>query len=429
MKKSAIQLSFPSPTKFEFMPHQLTGIDWLKEHDGGILADDPGLGKTAQALKAAEGKEVIVISPPSVMNVWEEHAIQLNVPIPNILSHGKLPKAFVTIGFKGYNKKKKIRTVHPNRDVPDNAVLILDEAHAFKNYKSQRGESVQSLAMGVLSKGGKVWLLTGTPLLNEPMELWTLLSICNVQWKTFGSWGNFISLFGGSKKYFGGYDFNPEAMNDTEIKKCISPYILRRTKSETLKDLPSKSHQIHKVSVPRNLHQFHPDEAVQAKSPEDIQGISEISSFRKILAMEKLKASMDLIESFEKTDESIVVFSYHTEPIEWLMKRDKWTGFSGETINSQRVRAVKEFQDGLKKGFAGTIKAAGVGITLTRASHCFFLDKDWTPKLNEQAWSRLDRIGQKNAIVIHHIESDHMIDFHVNRVCGYKSEMIDRIFE
>jgi SNF2 family DNA or RNA helicase len=282
--------------------------------------------------------------------------------------------------------------------------------------------------MGILAKGGKVWLLTGTPMLNQPMELWQLLSIANVQWKTFGSWGNFISLFGGSKKYWGGYDFVSEAMNETEIKKCIAPYILRRTKDETLKDLPSKSHQIHKVSVSRDLHKFHPDEAVQAKSPEDIQGISEISSFRKILAMEKLKASMDLIESYEASGESIVVFSAHLGPIDFLMKREVWTGITGETINSHRERAVKDFQSGFKIGFAGTIQAAGVGITLTRASNVIFIDKAWTPALNRQAEDRLHRIGQKNALIVHHIESDHMLCYHVNRVLGYKSEMIDRIF-
>jgi len=428
LKKSAIQLSFPSPIKFEFMPHQLTGIEWLKEHDGCILADDPGLGKTAQALKAAEGREVIVISPPSVMNVWKDHAVLLNLPVPMIMSHGKLPKANVRVGFKGFDKKKKIRYVQPNLEVPSDAVLILDEAHAFKNYKSQRGESVQSLAMGILAKGGKVWLLTGTPMLNQPMELWQLLSIANVQWKTFGSWGNFISLFGGSKKYWGGYDFVPEAMNETEIKKCIAPYILRRTKDETLKDLPSKSHQVHKVSVPRDLHKFHPDEAVQAKSAEEIQGISEISSFRKILAMEKLKASMDLIESYEASGEPIVVFSAHLEPIESLMKREKWCGITGETTNQKRETAVKEFQAGYKVGFAGTISAAGVGITLNRAFHAFFIDKVWTPAINRQAEDRLHRIGQKNAVVIHHIVSDHMLDYHIDRVLGYKSEMIDRIF-
>ncbi len=419
------QLSMPSqepPSKL--YPYQEEAVSFLQARMGAILADDMGLGKTASALTAAAGKPTYVIAPASVCNTWLTEATRLRLPAPKVISYSRVPAPTIKESLR-FDGKKRIE-ITP-REMPKDAVLILDEAHAVKNWKSKRSQAVESIAQGIFNAYGQVWPLTATPMLNHPIELWALLSVIGENWNVFHSWQGFLTLMGGRKKMpFGGITWESQEANIPEVKKRLARVMLRRMKSEVAIHLPAKRYVTLQVEVPKDLHRTTFPEAAQAETAEEMMGIAGLSEFRAVLAMAKYKALESFIDSFDGV-EPLAVFSAHTGPILSLEKRDGWAGLHGALPVDKRIFNVERFQGGRLNGLALTIGAGGVGITLTHASNALFIDQDWTPALNRQAEDRIHRIGQHWPCTIYVAESDHPVDMHVRRVNARKAELIDAI--
>jgi hypothetical protein len=137
-----------------------------------------------------------------------------------------------------------------------------------------------------------------------------------------------------------------------------------------------------------------------------------------------------MVESFEEANEPVVVFSAHRAPIAAMAKRQGWAVIMGDTNQSDREDAVQAFQAGMLKGIACTIKAGGVGITLTKASKMIFCDLEWNPALNLQAEDRICRIGQTASNLQYiRLVSDCAMDLHVLKLIDKKKDLIEASIE
>jgi hypothetical protein len=324
--------------------------------------------------------------------------------------------------------------VEDNHNYIANGVLV-SNCHLVKNYKAARSQRVSSLTR--ICK--RVWALSGTPLMNRPQDLFGVLCAGNMN--PFGSWDNFVRLFNGYKSPYGGYEFGSPSL---EVPERMKRVMLRRLKSEVLKDLPLKTYQDIEVdcdgSLTKKLNEFlgkatgtnkkDINDVLDTIDAEDLPSFDQFSEIRAMLAASRIPAMLEVVESYEESGTPLVVFSAHKAPIEALKDREGWKIITGDVGAEDRRNAVHEFQEGKLKGIALTIKAGGVGITLTKATNALFVDLDWTPSWNMQSEDRLVRIGATGSFVlIMRMYSNHPLDRHIHKLLAHKIELAYRALE
>jgi SWI/SNF-related matrix-associated actin-dependent regulator 1 of chromatin subfamily A len=327
---------------------------------------------------------------------------------------------------------------------PAGCYLIADEAHNLKNPKTTRAKRWQMLRGNVVGNGGKVWLLTGTPLLNRPPELWAVLGAAGLQEAAFGSWPKFVSLFDGYRGRFG-YEWGTGPVSP-EAPLALQRVSLHRRRLDVLPDLPVKRHRTIEVNgLPASAVRAC-DEVVEMLRSRgiDLDSIGPdvdlgsliagpvfalMSKARAQLATAKLPHAIELIEEYEEAGEPVVLVSAHREPVDVVGSRPGWGAITGETSPEDRAKIAEQFQAGSLKGVALTFKAGGVGITLTRAAHMVMVDQDWTPALICQAEDRLCRIGATRGILITVIVATHPLDKRVNELLSEKRALIEGAIE
>lgn len=420
-------------------PFQRDGVRFLRARDRALLLDEMGTGKTVQALAALpEGAPCLVVCPASLKAVWRRELSRIR---------GEY-ECGVLQGRGSFRWPYPGEVVVTNYDVlPDefrapaeNTVVVADEAHALKSYKAARTRRFRALAEAARNLGGRTWLLTGTPLTNRPPDLWGVLQAAGLARHAFGSWDNFAKVFGGAKTqvarrvwaYVWGKPDGERAAG------CLRAVSLRREKRDVLAQLPPKTREVLTETELRARDRKALDAVVvaidaagigdetdeegrraRAKLPH-FEGMSEA---RRLLADAKAPLLASIVESHEDADEPLVVFSAHVKPMLDLGAREGWASIVGETPLAERDRVVQDFQAGRLRGVACTIQAAGVGLTLTRASHVVFLDLDWTPALNAQAEDRLHRIGQGRPVLVTVLAVDHPLERRVLDLCGWKERV------
>jgi SWI/SNF-related matrix-associated actin-dependent regulator 1 of chromatin subfamily A len=208
--------------------------------------------------------------------------------------------------------------------------------------------------------------------------------------------------------------------------------MLRRLKSEVLPELPLKTVDIVTVDIDAKamkaceayLEKFGGLDAVMEKLGKGLS-FETMATVRSVLASAKIPAMLEYVEQYEEADEPVVVFSAHRAPIDQLAKRRGWEVITGDTPNKKRDDIVDAFQRGDLKGVGCTIKAAGVGITLTRAAYMLFVDREFTPALNWQAEDRISRIGQERPHFIKILAADHPLDVRLSELLSKKKDLIE----
>lgn len=447
--------------------YQERGVQFLLSRKRALLADEMGLGKTAQVITAiAQGglnQRVIVVCPASVRGVWQREVATwapdfgrsiyagkgaFRIPFPGefaIMSYESLPDFRESKGVDGKPLK------WPSVDIPRGApvTVIADEAHALKSSKSLRRNSFQALTRGVSRVNGRVWLLTATPLLNVPNELWNVLnSAGGMANEAFGSWGQFVEVFGGVQQYIRckpSFEF-PKGIRPAGYEwgvKDISPALpylervmLRRTRDQVALQLPAKSRVIVPIEVDTDI-QTMIDEVVAESGAEWTEAFIEslldkplqfktIAKLRAKLAEAKTKALIEIVEEYVDAGEPLVVFSAHLAPLKAMAKKYKCPLIIGDTPPATRTGIVEDFQAGRVKLLGATIKAGGVGITLTASRHSIFLDSEWSPLVNLQAEDRIYRIGQSRNVLIKYLVANNVIDERVTSVLMRKQRMIEK---
>ena len=314
-------------------------------------------------------------------------------------------------------------------------IIIGDEAHAVKSSKTKRAQRFRVLTDVVFSVNGRVWLLTGTPLLNHPLELWNVLGAAKLNFDAFGNWQRFVQAFNGYRGRFG-YQWGEPQPHVPELLKSVS---LRRDLDEVLPDLPEKMYNSVSVKLDDattelcdGLADKLVDLGVDFEAATDlailkqVQAIAfeEVSSVRAAVATAKIPTMLDLVAEYEEQEEPLVVFSCHRAPIDIFNHRTGWVTITGDTPAAKRSKLVEQFQAGGLKGIALTIQAGGTGITLTKAHHMLFVDLAWTPALNSQAESRCLRIGQKSSVLVTRLVATHRLDQRLTEIIAGKQRII-----
>lgn len=435
--------------------YQEIGIEWLAPRRTALLGDDMGLGKTMQTLLSLpDGASAIVVAPLAICVEWVHQTRRLRPdlrarrvaasdafrwPLQSeviAISYGSLPAdAEPELEPGEVRVVKKDVFGRPMRDpiledwgIPPNPThLILDEAHLVKSAKTNRTKRVRALAKTVIANGGSVWLLTGTPLLNRENELWTVLETAGLGKDAFGTFPMFRQAIA-------------NVGQSSTLPEKLQRVMLRRRKDDVLTDLPPKRRTDLEVELDTRTASLC-DELLSAlkekgMTADDLFGairhplvFEMISKVRAAVASAKIPTLIEMVEAYEDAEKPLVVFSEHRAPIDTIGKRIGWATITGETKPEDRKRIVDEFQAGRLRGVAGTIKAMGVGVTLTRASEAIMVDLAWTPAMNAQAEDRLRRIGQRSAVLIQRLVANHEIDIRVIEILTKKQELIDGTVE
>ena len=435
-------------------PFQKEGSTFCASKDRCLLGDEMGLGKSVQALMSVpRNSPAVVVCRAGIKYNWYEEAqkwrpdLRCSVvsgrdgfywPDPSelvIINHDILPKIFSTPSkIPGESKprymerlrtfRKELSSLNPQAS---STYLIVDEAHDFKNYNSQRSKKLKEMCKIVK----KVIGLTGSPLTNRPPELYGVFDVLGIAGETFGSFENFKKLFNareevvnrlGQKKTVWGA---PKPIVPELLKRSM----LRRLRCNVLPDLPQKTYTTVFVDIDDPTLKKKMDGLLEdwesLISEGELPPFSSFSEIRKQLAKSRIPQMMEAVEDAEDQNIPLVVFSAHLPPLDALITRPGWAVISGDTPPDVRQKIVNAFQNNELRGVGVSIRAGGVGITLTNAWRALFVDLDWTPAANWQAEDRIARIGQKsNKVEIIRLVSNHPLDIHVNRLLGQKIKTI-----
>ena len=431
--------------------YQRAGVEFMAEHPSCLLADDMGLGKTVQALTAVyeyaerlgdpdtRERPRLVICPNSVKGSWANEVERwTNLPAYvidaktaekrryQIKKYSEDPGASLIINWEKLRAKRvkgKVEMAEPLLKEIDWLAVIADEAHRAKNRKSQ-----QTLGLWQLQAPLKL-ALTGTPILNSPDEIWALLAWLRPE--QYGRGGGRIPYWTFYDQYVEYYEgpfgrVITGARNPDALRFELSDKLVRRTKSQAL-DLPEKVR--HFIDVPlhpkqRKLYEEAEKEMwieiVQEQGPEALEKslleipngaarctrLRQIASSPSLLGGEDVSAKLDVaVELIEDSGRQVVVFCEFKKTCTLLSERLAKRKISSALITGDippevRSDSVLEFQEGDIDVMICTLDAGGVGITLTAADTVIFLERDWTPAINEQAEDRLHRIGQNRSVTV-----------------------------
>ena len=440
--QSDVELVIPE-IKGTLFPYQKVGVHFIEAANGsGMLFDEPGLGKSLQSIAYAvkHNLKTLVVCPASLKYNWENEISKFTNATSFIID-SKMKD--VPLNLSGYNFViinydivSKFEQYFLNTSEFD--LIVLDECHAIKSYKAKRTQNILKLKDSFKHK----ILLTGTPLLNRPQELFTLLNFIRPEeWNSF--WP-FAQRFCAYKKMPWGPDYSGSS-NELELHEKISPYYIRRHKKDVLKDLPDKLYTnlilelspFYQKEYNRMLKDYvkylvEEKQYQKAKKAQFNEQLVKLGALKQLCIEDKLEKLDELLSEFVENDQKVVIFSQYAKTIEKLIERYstiavKLTGAMSPTERNASVKKFKE--DPTTLFFLGTIGAAGVGLTLTEASNVVVIDLPWTPAEFEQAVDRCHRIGTKNTVNVYSLISKDTIDVDIQSLLSKKQSLADVILD
>ncbi|MCB1083291.1 MAG: DEAD/DEAH box helicase, partial [Simkania sp.] len=421
----------PKTVKAELRHYQEEGVHWLERlrlmYLNGILADDMGLGKTLQAIvaltqhKGTAKNPALVVCPTSLLYNWQEECHKFNPKLKPLIIDG-MP-----------NQRKKLIATIENYDVIITSYsllqkdiesyspitfsyMILDEAQHIKNRGTRNAKSVK------LVKAEHRLILSGTPIENSLDELWSLFDFLMPGF--LGSYDRFL------EKYVR-ISGDEQAKNLQYLRKKVSPFILRRMKSDVLDDLPPVSENVYHTQLTemqRDLYRSYAESArdelvklverdgfdkVQIHVLATLTRLKQICCHPAIFAKEKAEAGdsakydmlLELLQTLIEGKHKTVIFSQYTRMLQ-IMRNDfeqrgiRFQYLDGSSKN--RLEIVKEFnEDPDIPVFLVSLKAGGTGLNLVGADTVIHYDMWWNPAVENQATDRVHRIGQKENVSVY----------------------------
>lgn len=463
-------IDVPAPDGLSYLPFQRGGIAYAMSRETVLIGDEMGLGKTIQALGIinadANAKSVLIICPASLRLNWKREAEKWLVrPMTVEVAGNEYPTADVVIINYDILKKHK-----DNLRIRQWDVMICDECHYLKNPKAQR--TVEVLGKWDADPAKKVEpinarrkiFLTGTPIVNRPVEIFTVLRSSGLP--EFRSWKFFVIRYCAGHRNGYGWDVSGASNLEELQKKLRETLMVRRLKKDVLADLPAKRRQI--IEFPANGssgvvkaesdawtgHQktmislqaavelakasedrAEYDNAVQALKEGMQVAFTEMAKLRHATALAKVPAVVEHIINNADSSGKVVLFAHHKDVIAAVesalnaceIQNVKVTGDMGAEA---RQESVDRFQNEEKvKVFIGSIHAAGVGLTLTAASHVVFAELDWVPGNMSQAEDRCHRIGQTESVLVQHLVLEGSMDAEMARMLVEKQAIIDEALD
>jgi SNF2 family DNA or RNA helicase len=420
------------------LEHQKLAIEKLAGSKRFILADDMGLGKTTSTIIAAletGAKKILIVCPASLKINWQRE-IENYTDRSVYISEGKnfsIEHDFVIVNYdilkNFYDLKGKTESLITQGNFD---LIILDEAHYVSNGQAARTKLVNSFAKNC----ERVWLLTGTPMTNRPMNYFNLLSL--IESPVSQNWMAYAI------RYCQGYQFMAGkrkiwnvsgASNLEELRDRTSRQVLRRLKTEVL-DLPEKIITPIYLRLKSKLYEGLMGEYYDwyNKNPDESTSLtvqfSKLMKVRQVIAEEKIKDTIELAENILEQDKKVIIFTNFTDTLNQIAEHFGKIAvkLDGSTSKPQRQYAVDQFQDNEKiKVFVGNVKAAGVGITLTAAEAVIINDLSFVPGDLAQAEDRAYRYGQKNSVSVYYPIFINSIESVIYDMVNHKKQNINTV--
>ena len=425
----------PSTLQAELRDYQVEGFLWMSRlaewGAGACLADDMGLGKTVQAiavmLDRAPSGPMIVVAPTSVCSNWSAEiarfAPSLNVHVlreaqdrvSRVEGLGPLDVLIASYGLLSMEEELLSKTSW--------TMAVFDEAQAFKNAETKRAQAARKIQADFRLA------LSGTPIENDLDELWSLFSAINPL------------LLGSRERFQSRFSAPIERGKDTRVlaslRSLVRPFMLRRTKSMVLSELPPRTEVTIKVELPSDERVFY--EALRQSALESLSALgeekgsqrihilAEITKLRRalchpslvdpgsLLPGAKLTRFLELADELLKNRHKALVFSQFTGQLEQVAKALDARGISyqyldGSTPPKEREKRVGDFQSGKGDLFLISLRAGGTGLNLTAADYVIHLDPWWNPAVEDQASDRAHRIGQQRPVTIYRLIATQSIE-------------------
>lgn len=436
--------------KRELYGYQKLGVEFMINNRGrAILADQMGTGKTIQSIAYVvheNFEKTLVITLNSVKGAFNNE-IENNTKLKTFVINAKTTEAQLTKAITRGEAQvfiinyDIIRKFYPTLASSRFDCMIVDEAHYIKSQKAARSKLVTTLSRYI----PHVILLTGTPLLSRPVELFNLLNA--VDPKTWKDYFKYTVRYCNGFRGPWGWDVSGSS-NIEELKTKISHHFLRRVKEDVLKELPPKTF----IDIPVELDKEHRKLYALAmsnfseylrnkkgKTEEEIgkityaETLAKLSELRAIITRGKVAVAVELVKNIVENGEKVLVFCCYNEPLHQLQEElgEQAVMIIGSTPGEDRQDIVDEFQnDEKRRVFLGGIKSAGTGITLTAASTVIFIDYSWTPADHNQATDRVHRPGQKaQNINVYQLYATDTIDSDVRLLLKQKEAIFSKIFD
>ncbi|MFA5053343.1 MAG: DEAD/DEAH box helicase [Parcubacteria group bacterium] len=482
------QRDIPIPAGLSYYPCQLAGIEWLQENHRTMIADEPGVGKTLQVLGLLNAepriRKTLILVQATVCRNWVREAARFLV-VPTmakvLYSSEDMHDLIVAsqnqpvIGVTNYEKLVKGRGKGMLESIKsfDWDLIVVDEIHKLKNPKAAMSKAIIGSVKepGIFRTIPRAIALTGTPVPNKTIELWPIISSLRPDvWKSIYSFGNrytakpteevpvkgkgmtTVWIFEGSK-------------NEQELQTKLRSggLMLRRLKSEVLKELPPKRRRVfaldpdspdakRAVKAQAAIYDRY-DAAMTNAAVSQLSGdtgafadqlaeirrgekadFQEMAKIRAMLGEAKIEPAISHIsELLDSGTKKIVVFTHHQKVQDGLvagLKDYNMVTILGRDSEKKRDNSVQAFQNdpSVRICLCSTL-ASGVGITLTAASHIVFVEFDWVPGNVVQAEDRCHRIGQSEPVVIDYLAFDETLDQRMAELIVEKLHLADAILD
>lgn len=445
------KFTLPKNLQAELRGYQVDGFRWMSRlahwGAGACLADDMGLGKTVQAiaLMLHRGKQgaSLVIAPASVLLNWKSEIERFAPSLTSLVMHdadgGR--KELVNgasdfdIVLTTYGLLIKESELLASRQWN---VILLDEAHTIKNKETKMSKAAMEL------KADFRLMLTGTPVQNHLGEIWNLFQFANP-----GLLGTFPHF---NENFILPIERDGNKQRQKQLKKMLSPFLLRRTKAEVLDELPEKTEIVLQVELSvqeRALYENLRQQAVlniEENSGTAMQTLAEITRLRQAachpalvnkgltIGSSKTEAFLKLTDELMGNNHRALVFSQFTSHLALIRKElDErcidYLYLDGSVSVNERAALVRAFQTGEQPLFLISLKAGGTGLNLTAADYVIHLDPWWNPAVEDQASDRVYRIGQTRPVTIYRLIASQTIEEKIIKLHQTKKSLADALLD
>jgi len=456
--------SVPQALASVLRAYQTEGFKWLTALDcagfGGILADDMGLGKTVQMIavllaekeKASDAQATsIVVAPTSLVYNWEKEIARFAPELRTcMICNGAARRQELLEGeasaqadvlITTYDMLKRDIALYENKTF---RFIIADEAQNIKNPVTQNARALKLL------KGRTRFALTGTPMENALIELWSIFDFIMPGY--LHSRSKFTKLY--EEPILRGEDAKVSAV----LKRQIMPFVLRRLKSDVLTELPEKIETTLYAEMTAEQQKVYTAYLMQAKGElsgafegdayreSQIEILSKLTRLRQLCChpatfMEnykggsgKLDATVETVLSSVQAGHRLLVFSQFTKMLDILgvmLSKEGIPYFSlyGSTPSKDRLDMAERFNNGAREVFLISLKAGGTGLNLTGADVVIHYDPWWNPAVMDQAADRAHRFGQDKTVHVINIVAKDSIEEKIMTLQAKKKSLIDSVVE
>ena len=458
------EVKIPDGFEFKTKPfqHQIEAFEYGLQYDRWLLGDEMGLGKSKQAIDIAVAKKLqreykhclIICGVNGLKWNWineigihsDETGYILGQRKNKIGSNAdKLKDAkelehndhyFIITNVESLRSEQIVEVLSSKCKSGEIGMIVTDEVHKMKNPSSQQGKGFLKLQAQTMIA------MTGTPLMNNPMDLYIILKWLGYEKHAFYSFKQHYCVMGG----YGGYEVIAYKNLD-ELQEQLNSIMLRRLQKDVL-DLPEKIYIDEYVDMTGKQEQLYKE--IEAEITANIDQIAmsnnplaqlirlrQATGYTGILSSKvqesaKMDRMEELVEEALSTGKQVIIFSNWsqiTDEVKNRLRKYNIGVITGETKDHERQILVERFQNHEIQIMLGTIGAMGTGITLTAATVEIFMDEPWTMANRVQAEDRAYRIGQKNNLTIYFLLTKNTIDERIHEIVYKKGLMADAIVD